>query len=157
MDPKVLYWTGAFINMGAVVALAVAGVRAARRRAFLQHARYMTAAALLVFAFLGSYVLKVAFLGREDLATWEASARLSLYVHETCVVAMLAGGAVAFWRGRRLRRTRLVTGSAEAPAPTAGGLRQHRWAGRIAVAGCVLGLLSAVGVLLGMYRRVGWM
>ena len=70
MDLKVLYWTGALLNMGVIVALAWSAIGCARAGDLLSHRRRMLCASLLVVLFVGSYVLKVAYLGREDLGVW---------------------------------------------------------------------------------------
>src|SRR5262245_54268074 len=70
MDPKLLYWSAALIDLAAVVAFALVGWRRARRREFHAHRRSMLAASGLVAAFLVSYLAKVALLGREQLELW---------------------------------------------------------------------------------------
>lgn len=155
MDAKVAYWSAALLNMVAVGCLAVYGVRCARRGELVRHARAMRAAAVLVGLFLVSYVLKLAFLGREALDAWSARALWTLRFHELCVLAMVAAGAVALGLGRRLRRSRRFTGApADPPAPAALS-RRHRIAGRTAIAGAFLGIASAALVLGGMYARAG--
>jgi uncharacterized membrane protein YozB (DUF420 family) len=156
MDAKVLYWSAALVNMVAVAGLAGWGVRCARRGELARHARAMRAAALLVGLFLLSYLLKLAFLGREALGEWSPLALWTLRVHELCVLVMLVGGATALALGRRLRRSRRFTrDDADPPAP-ASLLRRHRLAGRSALAGAILGAATAALVLGGMYARAGF-
>jgi uncharacterized membrane protein YozB (DUF420 family) len=153
MDPKLLYWSFALANMAAVVALAARGVRAVRAGDVAGHRRSMTLAGALVAVFLGSYVVKRLVLGPENLAVWSQAARVNLWVHESFVVAMLGAGAVALTLGRRLARTRRVTGRAEDPAASAGAMRRHRRLGWVAVACSGLGLVTACGILAGMFER----
>jgi uncharacterized membrane protein YozB (DUF420 family) len=153
MDAKLLFWSGALLNMTVIAGLAVHGVRCARRGEIRRHARSMRAAALLVGLFLVSYVLKLAFLGREDLERWSPTAVWLLRFHELCVLAMLLAGGGALWLSRRLRRSRLFTREAADPAPPAHVVRRHRLAGRTALAGALLGAATAALVLLGMYER----
>jgi uncharacterized membrane protein YozB (DUF420 family) len=153
MDAKLAFWTAAFANMVLAAALAVRGVRLARRGDLLRHARCMRAAAVFVALFLAAYVLKVALVGREARDAWTAGAVTVLRVHELCVLAMLAGGAAALALGRRLARTSLVTRAPGAEAAPARTRRLHRLAGRAAVGGAVLGALTAALVLAGMYAR----
>lgn len=155
MDPKLLYWTGAFANMGLIVALAWAGVRQRRRGDIARHRRRMLAAAALVGLFLVSYAVKLALLGREPLELWEREEVWILRAHETCVAAMLLGGGLAAWRGRALGRTRSVTRDPADPLAPAPLARGHRRAGWLAVVAAVLGFASAGLVLLGMYLRAG--
>jgi uncharacterized membrane protein YozB (DUF420 family) len=155
MDAKVIYWAAAVVNFAALTAIAIAGVRQAQRGEFARHRRSMIIAACLVGAFLGSYVLKLAFLGREAIATWSPADVWTLRVHEMCVLAMLVGGAVAFARGRALQRSRRFTRDPNDPQPEPGDLQRHRAAGKVALAGAVLGLLSAGWVWLGMWSRSG--
>lgn len=153
MDAKVAYWTAALLNMIAIGCLAVYGVRCAKRGELVRHARAMRVAAILVGAFLISYVLKLAFLGREALDTWSSRAVWTLRFHELCVLAMVLAGAFALGLGRRLSRSRRFTGAAaDPPAPVALS-RRHRLAGRAAIAGALLGIASAAVVLGGMYAR----
>ncbi len=155
MDPKLLYWSLALANMLAVVGFAAAGVRAVRRGELARHRRCMTTAAWLVAAFLLSYLVKRFWAGSEDLAVWSSAARGNLYVHESFVATMLVAGATALVLGRRIARTRRFTGRAEDPAPTAAQLRTHRRFGWVAVTASALGLLTAYGILAGMFERAG--
>lgn len=155
MDPKLLYWSLALANMGAVVVFAARGVRAIRRNDVATHRRSMRVAGWLVVAFLGSYLLKRVVLGPEDLSVWSPAARTNLWVHESFVAAMLLAGGAAFALGRGLARTRRVSGRAEDPAADAGALRRHRRFGWLAVASAALGLATACGILAGMFARAG--
>ena len=141
--------------MAAVVGFAAAGVRAVRRGELTRHRRCMTSAAWLVAAFLVSYLAKRFWAGSEDLAIWSSAARVNLYVHESFVTTMLISGATALVLGRRLARTRRVTGRAEDPAATPAQLRRHRRFGWVAVTASALGLLTAYGILAGMFERAG--
>jgi uncharacterized membrane protein YozB (DUF420 family) len=141
--------------MAAVVALAVRGIRAVRAGDVPKHRRSMTLAGLLVVAFLVSYVAKVLVLGGENLSLWSFAARLNLWVHESFVVTMLLAGVTALVLGRRLARTRRVTGRAEDPAPGPDAIRRHRRFGWLAVACSGLGFATACGILAGMFGRTG--
>lgn len=153
MDPKLWFWTLALLNMAAVVALATRGVRAIRAGEIAKHRRSMTAAGWLVAAFLASYVVKRVALGTEDLALWSDAARINLWVHEGFVAWLLVGGGASLVLGRRLARTRRVTGRAEDPAPSAAQLRRHRRFGWSAVGASALGFATACGILAGMFGR----
>jgi len=155
LDPKLLYWSLAFANMAALVGFAVAGIRAVRRGELTRHRRCMTTAAWLVGVFLASYLGKRAWVGAEQLALWSLAARINLYVHESFVACLLIAGATALTLGRRLARTRRVTGRAEDPLPSADQLRRHRRFGWVAVTASTLGLLTAYGILAGMFERAG--
>ena len=155
MDPKLLYWTGAFLNMGVVVGLVAAGVRARRRGAIAVHRRNMLIGILLVVAFLLSYTVKLFALGREDLAVWSAVDIWTLRIHETCVFTLIVAGGIAAWRGSRLARTRNVTHALDDPPAPAKLARGHRLAGWVAAVSVCLGFLTAGMVLAGMYRRAG--
>ena len=155
LDPKLLYWSLAFANMGGVVVFAVTGLRAVRRGELALHRRRMTMAAWLVALFLASYLCKRLWAGSENLAVWSAAARGNLYVHESFVTTMLVAGATALMLGRRLARTRRVTGRAEDPAPTPAQLTRHRRFGWVAITASTLGLITAYGILAGMFERTG--
>lgn len=155
MDPKLLFWTGALVNMAAIVALALAGVRARRKGDLARHRRDMLSGAVLVGFFLTSYGFKVTFLGREDMSVWSPYAVWVLRFHETCVLVMLIAGFLAARRGMALARTRIVTRDASDPVAEPRVTRGHLGAGKVAVAAAVLGLLSAAVVLFDMYDRAG--
>jgi uncharacterized membrane protein YozB (DUF420 family) len=153
MDPKLIYWTGALLNMAVVAGLAVQGVRQIRRGEVARHRRSMLISISLVLAFIGSYVIKLTWLGRENLAVWSTASVRTLQVHELCITAMLVAGGFAVYRGLGMRKTRRVTRHADDPEPDPRHVRAHRLAGRIAVGAAVLGWLTAAFVLIGMYSR----
>jgi len=155
LDPKLAYWTWALANFAGVVACAGLGVRGIRRRDVRTHRRCMLAAAGLVGLFLASYVLKVIFLGREDLGLWSAPAVAVLRAHETCILLMLVAGATAGTRAWRFRRS-LPAGPLLPPSEvTRRGRLAHRRAGWTAVVASGLALATAAVVLAGMYARAG--
>jgi hypothetical protein len=156
MDARLAYWTFALLDLTAVVAFALAGVSALRRGDVPRHQRRMLTAASLVGVFLLSYLFKVWLIGREDLASWDATSIWMLRIHELCVFAMLAAGTVAGTRALRLRRTRNATRDPRDPPATPELVRWHRGAGKTAVCAAALALGFAGLVLAGMYRRAGW-
>jgi uncharacterized membrane protein YozB (DUF420 family) len=152
LDLRLAFWTGALVNMGALVAFAIGGVRAIRRRDVASHRRRMLAAAALVGVFLASYALKVLLAGRESRAGWSAFDVTVLRAHETCVAVMLVAGAVALAQARRLGlRARFEPGFDA--ASRSAGMRLHRRAGWIALVAAAAGLATAALVLAGMYAR----
>ena len=153
MDPKILFWTAATADLGAVCLIAVHGVRHARRGEIARHKRSMKIAALLVVAFLVSYLVKVQFLGREDMSAWTTLDLWVLRIHELFVTQMLIGGVVAWVQGRKLLPTRLVTHNPKDPVPDSKTLQIHRIAGRTAVIGSILAFVMALGILTGMVLR----
>lgn len=153
MDARALYWTGAFVNFGVITALAIYGVAKIRRGEVTRHRRSMLACVALVVAFLVSYVLKLALLGRENLAVWSDFHVNNLRFHETCVLLMLVAGGVALTRARKMRSTRSVTRDPASPPARRSTLRWHHRAGWTGVVSAVLGLVTAGIVLLGMYAR----
>jgi uncharacterized membrane protein YozB (DUF420 family) len=153
MDAHLAFWTLALAHMALLVAVAARGVRLARRGRYRAHARAMRLAAVLVAVFLVAYAAKRSVLGPEDLDRWSRGALLNLWVHEAFVTVMLVAGVVGLVRGRRLARSRLVTGRPQDPQPEEAARRRHRRAGWTAVAAAVAGLLTAVGILVGMLVR----
>ncbi len=155
VDPKVLYWTFAFANMGVVVALALRAMTVVRAGNPELHRKLMLGAAALVVGFIVSYGFKLQFLGREDLTLWSRWDTNILRFHESCVLVMLIGGGLAIPWGGRLRKTRLFTRNPEDPAPDPATSKRHRVAGRFGLVGAVLGFVSAGFVLAGMFARSG--
>lgn len=155
MDPKLAFWTAALALMGGVVACAALGIARRRRGDMRGHRRAMLAAAVLVGLFLLSYVLKVALLGHEPTSTWSAGDRAVLRIHELCVALMLGSGAAGGWRAFRLRHTRNATLDPRDPVAPARLARWHRRAGWTAAVAAGAGWLTALLVLVGMYRRAG--
>ena len=148
MDPKLLFWTGALVDLGLVAACGAAGVRAIRRGEVRRHRRFMLGAGGLIALFLVAYSVKVPLLGREDRSAWSSLDYAVLYTHELCVAVMLTAGAAALFLAWRARgRVDL-----DAPPPA---LPAHRRAGRIAAWAGLLAFLTAGGVWAGMLARGG--
>ena len=154
VDPKVLFWTGAFINMGVVVGLAIYGVNQVKAGSPSRHRMMMIGASLLVVGFILAYVLKLEFLGREDLSVWSQAAIWTLRFHETCVLVMVVCGVLALRWGSLLRGTRSFTLNPSDPMADANLVLRHRRAGRSAIVAAVLGFVSSGFVLVGMYSRL---
>ena len=153
MDPKLFFWTLAFADLGALCAVALLGIRYARRGEIARHKRAMKIATLLVVVFLLSYLLKLQLLGREDMSVWSQLDVWILRIHELFVMQMMIAGSVAWIQARKLVATQLVTHDPNDPVPDSETVRIHRLAGRTAVVGAVLAFLMAIGVLERMYAR----
>jgi len=154
LDPKVLYWTGAFVNMGFVVGLALTGMAQPKAGFPRRHRALMISASCLVVGFVVSYAFKLHFLGREDLSVWSSTAISILRFHEMCVLTMILAGGLALHWGRQLRATRSFTRDrADEPADEV-LRRRHVRAGQATLGGAVLGFVSAGFVLAGMYARL---
>jgi len=153
MDPKLLYWCAALVNLGVIVGCVARGVGHIRAGEVRRHRTMMLSAAGLVLLFFVSYAAKVVALGKEDRSLWTGLDHTILYVHETCVAAMLLAGVLAVWRAWRFRHA-LGPDLALPAEPLAGG-RFHRRAGWTAVVGAVLAFVTAAGVLAGMFARAG--
>jgi len=149
--------------MVAVLILASAGIRQIPRARYERHKALMLTACGLVVFFVLSYALKLGVLGREALQTWQPRYVYVLRLHEVCVLVMLVGGGVGLWQAHRLGLP--VTSSsdptsAQALGPGIGadalasGLRLHRRAGFVALAGALCGVVTAAYVLFGMYMRL---
>ena len=154
MDAKTLYWTAAWINMIAVVAIAGVAIRQASRGRYALHRSLMLTSAALVGAFVLSYALKLLLLGRETLETWAPRYVNVLRVHEVCILFMLIGGGIAFRQAWRLHLPRSAGSPEVTPDALARGVRLHRRAGFVAVTAAALGVLTAGYVLQGMYARL---
>ncbi len=154
MDAKLLYWTGAFVNLAVIVLLAARGVSQVRRGEIEAHRRSMLTGAWLIAAFLVSYVFKLMFLGREDLDLWSRLHINNLRFHETCVLLMILAGSIALTRARAMRGTRQRTRNPEDPLARASTVAWHHRAGWTAIVASVLGLLTAGAILVGMYGRL---
>jgi len=154
MDPKLLFWTVALVNLAVLCGFALSGVRFARRGEIARHRRAMKVASLLILAFLGAYVLKVVVLGREDQSVWTLLDVWVLRIHELFVVLMIGAGSVAWLQVRKFVDTRLVTHDPNDPMPDPKVVRTHRMAGRTAVISAVLAFLLAIRVLIGMFARL---
>jgi uncharacterized membrane protein YozB (DUF420 family) len=154
MNPNLAFWTAALVNLLAVSALVAIGIRNIRRGRLSQHRRCMKTAATLVTCFLGAYLLKVLWLGRERLSEWSGPAVAILRIHELCVFAMIVGGLTALILTRKMHRNRnQLTHLPDAPLASGRALRRHRVAGWTAAVGAGLAFLTAAIVLLGMYQR----
>ena len=155
MDLKVAYWTAAWFNLLILSFFALSGVQQVRKGQVARHRRSMLTAVWLVVFFVVSYVVKLAVLGREDLTVWSMTAIWTLRIHEMFVVVMLVAGVTALVRGNRIAKTSLLSDAPDAPALDPDQRLKHRRAGRAAVLGMLLALLTAGCVLLSMYARLG--
>ena len=153
MDPKLLFWTVALVNLAVLCGFALSGIRFARRGEIARHRRAMKIASWLIVAFLAAYVLKVVVLGREDQSVWTLLDVWVLRIHELFVMVMIGAGTVAWLQVKKIRGTRLVTHDPNDPKPDPKVVRTHRIAGRTAVISAILALLWAIGVWVGMLAR----
>jgi len=113
----------------------------------------MRASVALVGLFLISYVSKVLLVGREDRAAWTDATLCILYVHECCIALMIVAAGVGLSRTRRFGELR--DGDILAPEAREQDRRVHRIVGRVAVVAGIMALLTAGGVLAGMFVRAG--
>jgi uncharacterized membrane protein YozB (DUF420 family) len=153
LDAKLLYWSGALLNLGVILACVTVAVRRVRRGDVAGHRRLMLASAGLVGLFFVSYGLKLALLGREDRSLWTGLDHAVLYLHELCVAAMLLGGGLAGFRAWRFRHR--LGPDFQLPEGSLPGGALHRRAGRVAAVGAGLAFVTAAGVLAGMFARAG--
>jgi uncharacterized membrane protein YozB (DUF420 family) len=154
MNPNLVFWTAALVNLLAITTLVVMGIRSIRRGTLSKHRRCMKTAAALIICFLGAYPLKVLWFGRERLSEWSGQAILTLRIHEVCVFAMIVGGLTALLLSRKMHPNRnRLTHLPDAPLASSRALRRHRVAGWTAAIGAGLAFLTAAIVLLGMYER----
>jgi uncharacterized membrane protein YozB (DUF420 family) len=157
LDPKLAYWTAAWLNMALIVGLALAGLRQVSRKDYAAHRRLMLSAAWLLVGFVVSYAVKLYALGREALETWERSYVHVLRVHELCIAILVGAGALALWKALQLGLP--VDGTSDdgrirpAPETLFRGIRLHRRAGFLAIGSASFGLLTAAYVLYGMWAR----
>ena len=154
MDSKLLFWSGALLNMAVMFGLLLNGVRQVRRGNVIAHRRSMIAASCLVAAFLTAYLFKATLLGKEDFSLWSQAAVWNLRFHESCVALLMLAGGFALFRARRLRATRNFTKERDDPIAPESLVRSHTRAGWTAVGSATLGLLTAAIVLVGMYGRL---
>jgi len=152
MDPKLLFWSGALVNLGLVLWCVRRGIGRVRQGEVAAHRRHMLAAGALILLFLLSYVGKVFWLGKEDRSAWTGLDHGVLYFHETCVVVMLLSGAVALYRAWRFRDSLGPDFELPTDGPLEGG-SSHARAGRVAAWSAWLAFASAGIVLVGMFLR----
>jgi uncharacterized membrane protein YozB (DUF420 family) len=155
VDAHLFFWTSAQVILGSVALCATLGVRAIRHKQLRAHKRFMGMAALLILCFLASYVLKLQFQGREDLSPWTLGDVWVLRIHEICVAAMLLGGGYAVWKAWGFRGSLSKGPWLQPVKERSRGRILHRRAGWIATLGSVLGFITALFVLAGMYGRAG--
>ncbi len=152
MDPKLLFWTGALVNMWLIVAIACSGIAKVRAGDEGSHQRRMILAGSLVALFVLAYGLKLFFLGREDLDQWQNWSVILLRIHEAFVLAMILGGARAATLAFKVRKI-------EAQSPEDASIQvlraTHGKTGKFTFVSSLGGAITATGVLLGMYLRVG--
>ena len=153
MSPSLIYWTAALANLAVIVACGARGVRAIRRGEVRAHRRMMLTSTALVALFLVSYLLKVAWLGKENRAGWTALDHAILGVHELCITAMLLAGGYALYRALRFQARLRPTWALPAGRDALPGRDGHRRAGGVAKWSGALAFVTAIGVWAGMLLR----
>jgi len=153
VNPKLVYWTLALANLAVIVACGARGVRAVRRGEVRTHRRMMLVSTALVGLFLVSYLLKVAWLGKEDRTGWTAFDHAILGIHELCITAMLVAGGVALYRALRFQARLRPAWSIPPGRDALPGRDQHRRAGAVAKWSGALAFVTALGVWAGMLLR----
>jgi uncharacterized membrane protein YozB (DUF420 family) len=152
MDPKLLFWTGALVNMWLIVAIACSGIAKVRSGDEGCHQRRMLSAGSLVVLFVLAYGLKLLFLGREDLDQWQEWAVILLRIHEVFVFGMIVGGTRAASLMCKVRKL-------EAQTPEDGAIQvlrvTHGKTGKFTFVSCLGAAITASGVLLSMFLRMG--
>lgn len=144
MEPKLVFWAAALALLTAVVVCAGVAWHAIRHGRVERHRRFVHAAALLIGVFLLAYLLKVWFLGKEQLASWSPWAVVLLRVHETIVLVMLVAGVWA-----RLVARRFAPAAMTSPTELR---RRHRRLGRAAMIASFLALATAAVLLIEIFR-----
>ncbi len=151
MDPKLLFWTLALVDMWLIVGVALTGVARAFGGDEESHRRHMLLAASLVGLFVLAYAIKLLVLGREDLGVWQPWTIHLLRIHEVFIAIMLVAGARAGFLAWKFR------GLEAASDVNRGVIRElrgrHRLAGSTAVFCAFFGAVTASGVLIGMFLR----
>ncbi|MCB0218673.1 MAG: DUF420 domain-containing protein [Chrysiogenetes bacterium] len=147
MDARLSFWTFSLALAGTALALAISGVLAVRGGDVEAHRRRMKGAVALVIAFVASYGVKLAVIGREALHTWEPFFVTVLRVHQGFISVMLTAGIWALVLSPK-------TLSADAPEREAARGR-HRLAGRIAIASFAGALTMSAITYWGMWQRAG--
>jgi uncharacterized membrane protein YozB (DUF420 family) len=153
MDPKLLFWTLALANLAIIVACGVRGVGAIRRGDVRAHRRMMLTATVLVGVFLGSYVVKVVALGKEDRSAWTQLDYAFLYTHELCITVMLLAGFTALYQAWRFRKALAPDLQIPIDPATKPNQSRHRKAGNLARWSGLFAFLTAIGVWAGMLLR----
>ena len=149
MDPRLWFWSAAFADLTAVLVLGLLGLRRIRAGEWRAHRNRMLAASALIGVFLIAYLLKVQWIGHEDLSRWSSFQIAVLRIHEIGIAAMLGGGAYAGYRAWRFRTT-LPAGPLLTDGAGAADRSAHRWAGRVALVGTALAWATAALLLIGM-------
>ncbi len=88
------------------------------------------------------------------MASWSASAVSLLRFHECCVLFMVVAGGLGLRQGRQLRASRNFSLDIGHPAASPDAVQRHKRTAWVALIGAVLGLVSAGGILVGMYARM---
>lgn len=152
MTPKLLFWLYAFLLTCTIMVAATKGIASARRGAYDQHRIWMNRAGSLIVAFVLSYVLKVIFLGKEDLDTWANVYVVILRIHESFIGLMLICGGYARLLARKFQHT---INDHPLNDRWQRMRRRHAILGKISVAAAAAALLTASGLIIGMLQRAG--
>jgi uncharacterized membrane protein YozB (DUF420 family) len=137
--------------MCVTLGLGMRGVSYIKKGDIGNHQRMMVWACNVILFFVVSYVVKVVVLGREPKAGWQMIELVILYTHEFFILVMLVGGARARYFAARFKDTLATAGVGEGDRD----LRtRHARAGKMALVGSACALLSAIFVLIILYRHM---
>lgn len=150
MSPNLMFWIYAYALTIVALGIAFQGVARVRKGDEVGHAKKMNLAVLLILGFVGSYVLKVIFLGREPKTNWESLHFTVLYIHEFFIACMLlAGGYTRYLAGK----FKTSVGSSNPSAAMLALRKKHRAAGKFCLIATTMALFTATFVLYTIHSR----
>ena len=147
MDLRLSFWTLSIFLAGAAVSAAFTGIARVRSGDIEGHRSRMTLSGYLILAFVASYGVKLAVIGREALHTWEPFFLGVLRLHQGFIAVMLGAGLYALALSKK---------TLSADAEERGRARaRHRLAGRVAAASFAAAFAMSLVTYWGMWQRAG--
>ena len=152
MTMKLAYWVFAYFLTIAAVAVALNGISHVKKGDIQTHLKRMVFSNNLILFFVVTYVFKMTFLGREDKSQWSTLYLVILYVHEAFIGFMLISGVYARVMARRFKSS---LEASDIPEQHQIWRQKHKTAGKLTLLFAILAIITATGVLHGMFSRAG--
>ncbi len=150
MTPRLIFWLYAMVLTCGIIGCAFVGISHARNGRYQLHRLWMNASSWIIVGFVGSYILKVIFLGKEDLQTWDSFYVVTLRIHEFFIAVMLGCGGFARYLAHQFRHTLDET---QLSTHWRKKRDTHKKLGKLSIYGACAALITACALIVGMLQR----
>lgn len=150
LNAKLGFWLYVWVLTLSAILIAIKGIRKAGKGEYHAHQKQMDLAIRLILFFVLTYVAKLIFLGRENLANWSSVYITVLRIHETFIAIMLLSGGYVRFLARQFSLN-----SSQPSASEQAARKRHRLLGKVCISAALCGLGTATFLIYGMMARQG--